>query len=49
LKATPKPRGKKAQTQVVAPTSPEPADDDLPDGMEDFIKSEKRWEDDLGV
>ncbi|KAF1360658.1 hypothetical protein EJ07DRAFT_115683 [Lizonia empirigonia] len=44
-KATPKPRGKKAQP----PPTPQPADDDedddLPDDMEDFIKSEKQWED----
>ncbi|KAF3051986.1 hypothetical protein E8E11_010494 [Didymella keratinophila] len=48
-KATPKPRAKKAQTE--APT-PQPADDDdvnLPEDMADFIKSEKKWEEDQFV
>ncbi|KAF9699688.1 hypothetical protein EKO04_002343 [Ascochyta lentis] len=44
-KAAAKPRGKKAQAQTEHPQTPQADDDDLPDDMEDFIKSEKQWED----
>ncbi|KAJ4383015.1 hypothetical protein N0V86_002242 [Didymella sp. IMI 355093] len=49
-KATPKPRTKKSQAEAPS-TPPAAADDDvdLPDDMEDFIKSEKKWEEDQFV
>ncbi|KAH6638167.1 hypothetical protein C7974DRAFT_411610 [Boeremia exigua] len=47
-KATPKPRGKKAQSQPITAPTPQTAedavDDDLPADMDEFIKSELKWE-----
>ncbi|KAJ8107135.1 hypothetical protein OPT61_g9074 [Boeremia exigua] len=49
-KATPKPRAKKSHAQAVTDASPAAAaptpqpDDDLPVDMDDFIKKEKKWE-----
>ncbi|KAL1609023.1 hypothetical protein SLS59_001386 [Nothophoma quercina] len=49
-KATPKPRGKNTQAQAGVPPTPQPADDDdLPEDMAEFIKSEKQWEDEQFV
>lgn len=40
--ATPKSRGKKSQTPVE-----ETMDEDFPDEVEEFIKREKKWEDEV--
>ena len=41
-KATPKSRGKKAQTPVE-----DTMEEDFPDDAEEFIKREKKWEEDI--
>ncbi|KAF3001290.1 hypothetical protein E8E13_004564 [Curvularia kusanoi] len=47
-KAAAKPRGKKAQSsQIASPTLEDEDDDDLPADMADFIKAEKKWEEDF--